>query len=189
MSTKHLLINKKISTIPQLLHENHFLTDFKEIAKLFNIFFLKENFPVRDNCSILNDVDVITDKRLSTVAFLAGYIRKIIQNFDSSKAHGHGSKSICMLKIWNVSICIRLEKIFELALFTGVFPSEWEKRNMVPIHKKCDKQNIENYNTISLLPLIFNEIFKSLSSNKLVSKHQSGKAFDKVWHKGLIFKL
>ena len=99
MSTKHLLINKKISTIPQLLHENYFLTDFKEIAKLLNIFFLKENFPVRDNCSILNDVNVITDKRLSTVAFSARYIRKIIQNFDSSKAHGHGSKSICMLKI------------------------------------------------------------------------------------------
>ena len=43
---------------------------------------------------------------------------KIIQSLDSSKAHD-----------------------------TGVFPSEWKKGNIVPIHKKGDKQ------TVSLLPI------------------------------------
>ena len=96
-----------------------------------------------------------------------------------------------------------------------------------------DKQNIRNYRPVSLLAicgkvferLIFNEIYKYFSVNKLISKNQSGfqssdscinqllsitqklftffdnrievrtvsldisKAFDKVWHEGLIFKL
>ena len=34
----------------------------------------------------------------------------------------------------------QLEIIFKAALSTGLFPSEWKKGNMVPIHKKGDKQ-------------------------------------------------
>ena len=34
---------------------------------------------------------------------------------------------------------------FKEALSTGLFPSEWKKRNIVPIHKKVDKQVLKNY--------------------------------------------
>ena len=47
-----------------------------------------------------------------------------------------------MLKICGDSICVPLEMIFKQAIFAGVFPSEWKKRNILPIHKKGDKQNI-----------------------------------------------
>ena len=104
---------------------------------------------------------------------------------------------------------------------------------MTPIHKENDKQLIPNYRPISLLPIcskilekiIFNNIYRYLVVNDLISKHQSGyrpgesttnqllsivhtihlaldeqkevrsifldmsKAFDKVWHDGLLFKL
>ena len=122
---------------------------------------------------------------------------------------------------------------FKQVVLTGVFPSEWEEGNIGPISKKGDKQNIQNYRPVSLLPicgkiferLIFNEMFIYFSANKLISKNQSGfqpgnscinqllsityeiftsldnglevrsvfldisKAFDKVWHEWLIFKL
>ena len=72
--------------------------------------------------------------------------------------------------------------IFKQALLTAVFPSEWKKGNIVPIHKKDDKQNIKNYRSVSLLPicgkilerLIFNEMFIYFSANKIISKNQSG---------------
>ena len=57
-----------------------------------------------------------------------------------------------------------------------------EKTNVVPIHKKGDKQLIQNYIPVSLLPicgkifekLMFNSLFKYLENNNLLNPHQSG---------------
>ena len=87
-----------------------------------------------------------------------------------------------MLKICSDSICVLLGMFFKQALLTGVFPFEWKKGNIAPIHKKGDKQNIKNYRPVCLLPIcgkiferfIFNEMFIYFSTNKLISKNQSG---------------
>ena len=87
-----------------------------------------------------------------------------------------------MLKICGDTICKPLKMIFSQALSSGSFPSEWKKGNMVPIHKKYDKQNLINYRPVSLLPicgkiferLIFNEMFRFFLENKLIKPHQSG---------------
>ena len=109
-----------------------------------------------------------------------------------------------------------------------MFPSEWEKGNVVPFYQKGDKQNLKNYRPVSLLlicrkffeRLIFNEMFSFFLANNLLAPNQSGfkpgdpcinqllsitheiyssfevrsvfldisKAFDKVWHEGIILK-
>ena len=74
--------------------------------------------------------------------------------------------SIWMLKICGKSSCRPLELIFNECISNCVFPSEWKKGNVVPIHKKNDSQCLENYRPVSLLPicgnilelLIFNEM-------------------------------
>ena len=79
-----------------------------------------------------------------------------------------------------VSACLKYVAIlFKQALLTGVFHSEWKKRNIVPIHKKSDKQNIKNYGPVSLLPICvkiferlnFNEMLNYIVANKLISKN------------------
>ena len=61
-------------------------------------------------------------------------------------------------------------------------PSDWKKGNIIPVHKKNDKQRVNNYQPISLLlicckiseQLIFNKIFGFLIENDLIFQNQSG---------------
>ena len=61
------------------------------------------------------------------------------------------------------------------------FSSEWKKGNVVPIHKKDDKQCLKNYQPVSLLlfcgkifgKLIFNEMFKFFIENEFILLNQS----------------
>ena len=179
---KIFLNNKKIPIKPPLFYKNRFITDIKEKAELFSFIFSKQCSLTPNNSSLPGDVDYITDKGLATVTFSVKEIGKIIQNLDLSKAHGHDNISIRMLKICGDSVCVPLEMNFKQDFLTGVFTSEWKKGNFVPIHKKNDKQNINNYRPVSLLPicgniferLIFNEMFNYCSANKLISKNQPG---------------
>ena len=87
-----------------------------------------------------------------------------------------------MLKLFKKSILKPLKLIFENCLKTRLFPDQWKKANVLPIHKKGDKQLIENYRPVSLLPicgnaferLIFNGFFNYFIENNLLSLHQSG---------------
>ena len=109
-------------------------------------------------------------------------ICKIIQNLNPNKAHGHDNISIWMLKICGSSIYGPLELIFKEALSAGLFPSNLKKGNIVPIHRKGDKQILKNYRPFSLLPIygkiferpIFNELCNVLLENNLILPNQSG---------------
>ena len=105
-----------------------------------------------------------------------------------------------------------------------VYPCEWKKVSVTPIHQKGGKQTLSNYRPLTLLSicnkmferLLYNEMFGFFLDKGLVSANQSGfkagnscinqllsithyevrdvfldisKAFDKIWHDGLILKL
>ena len=65
---------------------------------------------------------------------------------------------------------------------TGIFALEWKKANIVPVHKKGDKQTVINYCSLSLLPicgkiferLLYNEKLNFFLENDLISQKQSG---------------
>ena len=53
--------------------------------------------------------------------------------------------SIFLLQLCDKSICKSLNIIFKSCLTQGIFPSEWKKANVAPIHKKNkNKQCIKN---------------------------------------------
>ena len=74
-------------------------------------------------------------KQHYAVTFSQDNIGKIIQNLKPNKTHDHNNISIRMLKTCGSSIYGPLELIFKDALRTGLFPSNWKKGNIVPIHK------------------------------------------------------
>ena len=84
-------------------------------------------------------IQYLTDICLSSVSFSHDKIAKVIQNLDPNKAQGHDNISIRMSKVCGPSVYNPLEIIFNQCLETGVFPTEWKKGNIVPIHKKGSK--------------------------------------------------
>ena len=90
--------------------------------------------------------------------------------------------SILMIKICDASICKLLELIFRLCLENGKFPIEWKKGNVVPAHRKGDKQNLKCYRPISLFPvsgkifeiILHNNMYELFTESNLISANQSG---------------
>ena len=229
------ILNKcKAPNIPPLLVNNKFIINSKEKANEFAAFF-SEQCQLLINNSTLPNFNYITNARLDRILISELEIITQIRGLEVGKSNGPDQISSHMLRICDETIVPPLKIIFDNILLTGIYPDLWKSANVVPIHKKNDKQIIKNYRPISLLPicskilekLIFIQLYSFFSSNNLITKNQSGfrsgdsttnqlielvnlihksfdsrgsyevrsvfldisKAFDKVWHEGLIFKL
>ena len=71
-----------------------------------------------------------------------------------------------MFKICDSAIVKPLTILFKNLISQGIFPDNWKKSNICPIHKKGDKQIVNNYRPVSLLP-ICGKIFERLIFNSL----------------------
>ena len=95
-----------------------------------------------------------TDTRFSTVIIRNDEILSLIRNINPNKASGSDDISGHMLRLCDDSIVLPLKIIYENILKSSVYPDIWKLANVTPIHKKNDKQSINNYRPISLLPLL-----------------------------------
>ena len=85
--------------------------------------------------------------------------------------------SIHMLKMFGDAIIEPLFKIFKNCLKCGKFPDDWKVGNFVPIFQKGDKQNINNYRPVSILPIcskiferiIYDNMLKYFLENNLIT--------------------
>ena len=136
-------LNKKIPCTTLLFHENKFITDFKEKAELFNQLFVNLNSLLSNNSVFSTDLPQLTIKCLDLIHFSSSDITKIISHLDPNKAHGHDMLSIRMIKLCGNSICKPLSIIFNDCLNEDKFPDKWKKANVVPIHKKGNKQSLK----------------------------------------------
>ena len=144
---------------------------------------LHPNCPPLKNNSVLPKSQIfLTQSRLSTLDFNEEELIKIIRNLNVHKAHGHDDISIRMIKMCDKSILKPLMLLFENSTKSSYYPDIWKKSNIVPVHKKNDKQLVTNYRPISLLPIfgkifekiIFNRIYNFLNEKNLLNHNQSG---------------
>jgi len=220
--------------IPPILVNSVFVLASSVKARLFNDFFSRQCTTIVNN-SVLPVLTLFTDKKIENISVENHKLLSLIRHINPNKAAGPDGISGKMLLLCDDSVTLPLQIIFCNILSTSIYPDEWKIANVTPVFKKGNKQLINNYRPISLLPicgkllekLIFSELYCYLNNNNLITKNQSGfrpgdsttnqliylineiqkafnstdclevravfldisKAFDKVWHEGLIFKL
>ena len=223
---------KKIPLILPLVIKDQLKADFREKASFFSLYFAKQCTPIKNDSFIPAETNCLSDVTILAVDFEDQDIVKIIRALDNISTH--------MIKICDSSIVKNGFAILESIIFCKSLNSQnlsdnWKISNIIPAHKKGNKQLIQNYRHMSLLPinnkiferLIFSSLYKFVEESSLFCSNQSGfgktdpcanqflsivheiyesfnnfpslethsevldmsKAFDTVWHEGLIYKL
>ena len=213
-------------------HDNTDVCDNKEKAELFNKFFLSHNKIDPTNVNLPNAHE-IPNHVLGEIVATEDEVLELIMALDTSKATGPDGISPQLLKAAGKEIVPSLTRLINLSLSTCKVPQSWKLANVIPIYKKGEKDQLNNYRPISLLPtvskilekIVFKHVYNFMHTHDILSKHQSGfrpgdstvnqlaymyhifcealdkkkdirlvfcdvsKAFDKVWHDGLLYKL
>ena len=148
----NILHNVKIPSIYPILASGKTITNIVEKANLFNNFFASQCTPLQ-NTSKFPPLLMKTDKGLNTISFKDSDITSIIKSLKLTKAHG-ADISIRMIQLCVNSITLPLTLIFKFSLRNGVFPATWKMGNIIPVHKKKEKNIVKNYRPISLLQFL-----------------------------------
>ena len=104
------------------------------------------------------------------------------KSLSTEKAVGLDNISAMLLTVAAPIIAEPLCRIFNKSLKTGIFPSEFKNAKVFPVHKKDGKTDPNNYRLITVLPtvsklfkrIIYDQFYIYLSTNNLLTKHQSG---------------
>ena len=91
-----------------------------------------------------------------------------LRNIDPNKSPGPDGISGIILKNCAASISFPLKLLFELSYSSGAIPSDWKLANVVPVHKKGEKSNVENYRPISLTSLVMKVMEKIIRDELFV---------------------
>ena len=134
-----------------------------------------------NNSKLPDKITYNSTDRLTSIKSDNSDIHKIIRSLNVNNAHGHDGILVRMIKMCDESLLQPFSLIFRGCIDTGVYPDTWKKSNIVPVHKKGDKQIVNNYRPVSLLPicdkvlkkLIFDSIMR-FNENKLLSDAWSG---------------
>ena len=176
------VLNKaKIPMMLPLLENGLFVTDFTEKAQSFNDYFILQCTTIDTGSEILQHIPVAASL-INDFVISDEKILKIIRALNSNKAHGCDEISVRMIKLSDAALVVPLKIIFTNCLRCGIFPQIWKCANVVPVHRKDEKNLKENYHPIFLLPilgkilekLIYDSLYSHLVTCELLNPNQSG---------------
>ena len=157
---------KSSSRIPEVMSYEG-LTANEPLAKanMFNQYFYKQfSEPSCYETNIEFDNDITFD-----IDFSAPRIKLLLDNLDINKAQGPDAISGAVLKNCSETLAYPLSILFNLSYNTGYIPQEWKLANVVPVHKRDDKNKVINYRPISLTSLVM-KVFERILYDELLTR-------------------
>ena len=142
------------------------------------------------NDNILPPFYLITDKQLVDIEFSVEDLKNIIHALNPNKSHGPDNISIRMLLICGDPIpTTKCAKLFERILFNNIY-NYLISNNLITTNQSGFKPSDSTTNQLLHLTHIIHSSFDLNISREV--RHvflDMSKAFDKLWHEGLLFKL
>ena len=144
-------------------------------ANMFNYYFSSQTL-INNQNKHLPHLDLITDKTLEYITISEQEVRDVLENLDSSKAHGPDHVSLHFFKEGAPALSKPLSTVFNRSLQQGYFPPLWKDGYLTYIHKKA------NYRPICLLDpvgkimerCVHKHLFNYIQDNKLLTPFRSG---------------
>ena len=95
-------------------------------------------------------------------------VRKVIMNFDLSKASDPVCIPVVVLKNYEPELSYILAELFNKCLKESCFPDCWKVSSMVPVFKNVgERSTARNYHPVSHLSVV-SKVFEKLVNNRVV---------------------
>ena len=181
MVSQNYLSSSRDSAIPPLIADNgDVIVDDYEKANHFNKFFTQSSV-VDDTSASIPSLIAKPILMLSDIVVEEDVLDQM-KVLDCNKLYGPDGISPRFIKMAGVSLVKSLTLLFNISLSNRIFPSNWKKANVLPLHKKSSKQYADNYRPVSLLcilgkifeRIIFKHVYNHFGENSLVCQWQSG---------------
>ena len=137
----------------------------------------------------------MSNETISEITLEPCEVRVVRNNLNPNKASGPDKIPIRLLKECVCGITPSLTHLFNKSLLTGDLPTEWKLSNIIPLHKKGDKNCVENYRPISLMCVVGKVLERCIYNRlgdhvrKLISDCQHGFVRGKSCTSQLLFVL
>ena len=136
------------SRIPTQVHRKEvYANDSKKQADLFNVYFY-DQFSA---ASVYNtDINLENDNNFIDFHFYPDQISNILKDIDTNKSPSPDGITGTVLKKCSYALSYPLSILFNISFASGQLPQDWKLANVVSVHRKGNKADIENYRPISL---------------------------------------
>eukprot|EP00745_Piridium_sociabile_P032434 TRINITY_DN5471_c0_g1_i2.p1 TRINITY_DN5471_c0_g1~~TRINITY_DN5471_c0_g1_i2.p1 ORF type:complete len:1139 (-),score=92.24 TRINITY_DN5471_c0_g1_i2:303-3719(-) len=153
---------------------NEWCDHFKSVFKTNEIDQYESRF---NEIDITEDFDNILNQDIKEEE-----VQKAIKKLKSGKSCGLDGISAEMLKAGAHEVINFLTKLFNVLFNKGIYPKDWAKAIIIPIHKKGDTNQANNYRGVSLLSVISKcyssilnaRLYNWLEANSKISENQAG---------------
>ena len=173
----HNDLNVREELDSNILKANKFNTFFTEIGpKLANSITVTNN--TNHNDYLKTEIDTVFQFQQVD----ENDILNIINNLTPKTSSGIDNLSIKHIKVIKYELAKPLTLITNQVLSSGIFPDKLKIAKVIPIFKKGDDTDVNNYRPISLLPVIskiiekviYNQTYNYFDQNKILYAHQYG---------------
>jgi hypothetical protein len=182
------VINPRTKTEHQLKVGNDLIQDDYTVAKVFNDFFVSKVEGLRNSIDAKGLPDPLSEaKSGSNTPFVLktvteGQVVKAIEKLKNKSSTGLDDINSMVLKAGGEVLAYPLCYIINTSITSGRFPGRWKEAKLIPIHKKGNTQEVNNYRPVSNLCVIskvlemvvHDQITRHCDKENLIPKSQHG---------------